>query len=223
MNAPFLHSGIRVRLARVSAEAGRIEALLADHPQATPFHGTDWLLAVEAATGHRALALVAERGTAIAGYLPLSEVHSALFGRMLASTGFAVGGGVLVAPGIDPAPLFRAAEELALRRSCPAIELRGGDLPQGAGWAHRRESHAGFAAQLAQDDEAQLKAVPRKQRAEVRKGLGQPLQVTVGRASPSGRRITRSMPRASAISGRRCFQQACSRRCWTASASGPIS
>ena len=180
MNAPFAIRETRVRLGDVSHEAARIEAFLADYPQATPFHGPDWLLAVEAATGNRALALVAERGGTLAGYLPLSEVHSPLFGRMLASSGFAVGGGALVVPGSDPAPLFRAAEELASRLSCPAIELRGGDLPHGERWTHRRESHAGFTALLADSDELQLLSIPRKQRAEVRKGLELPFTVTVG-------------------------------------------
>ena len=38
---------------------------------------------------------LAEQGGEIMGYLPLSDVHSPLFGRVLASSGFAVGGGVL--------------------------------------------------------------------------------------------------------------------------------
>lgn len=186
MNAPFVPPRLAVRLADVAGEAARLSAFLADHPDAAPFHAPEWLLAVEQGTGNRALALIAERGGAIAGYLPLSEIHSPLFGRMLASTGFAVGGGALVSDGIDPEPLFAAAEQLALARSCPAIELRGGALPPPAGaapaggWRHKTESHAGFVGPLAETDEAQLLAIPRKQRAEVRKGLDQPLTVTTG-------------------------------------------
>jgi len=58
------------------------------------------------------------------------------------------------------------------------VELRGGMLP--AGWDIRTDSHCGFASPLAADDEAQLLAVPRKQRAEVRKGLDADLTVHVG-------------------------------------------
>jgi len=181
MNAPFFPPGLAVRLVDVAAEAPRLAAFLADHPEATPFHGPEWLLAVEQGTGNRALALVAERAGEIAAFLPLSEIHSPLFGRMLASTGFAVGGGLLLAEGADPAPILAAAERLAIRLSCPAIELRGGALPDPGGqWHRRNESHAGFVAPLAESDEAQLLAIPRKQRAEVRKGLDQPLTVTTG-------------------------------------------
>ena len=183
MNAPFALPSQTVRLADLRSEGSRLDAFLADHPEATPFHTPQWLAAVEAGTGNAALALVLESGGVVSGYLPLSEIHSPLFGRMLASTGFAVGGGVLCAGSADPAPLFAAAEELALRRSAPALDLRGGVLPgERSGWRLRRESHAGFTAPLADGDEAQLLAIPRKQRAEVRKGLDQPLAVTIGTA-----------------------------------------
>lgn len=187
MNAPFLSPRAALRLADLSdrAQLGRIEAFLADHPAATAFHAPGWLAAIEQATGNRARALVAERGRDIVGYLPLHEIHSPIFGRLLASTGFAVGGGLLLAGDADAEPIFAAVEELAARLSCPAIELRGGTLPDDRpGWRIRSDAHAGFVAPLADDDEAQLLAIPRKQRAEVRKGLSEGLQVTVGRAQP---------------------------------------
>jgi len=179
MNAPFAPPVTTVRLADPGEAA--VVAFLADHPQATPFHGANWLRAVAEGTGNAAVALVAEARGQVTGYLPLSEVHSPIFGRVLASTGFAVGGGLLLAEGADPAPLLAATTELALRRSCPAIELRGGTMPdEGQGWRLKHEAHCGFVAPLAESDEAQLLAVPRKQRAEVRKGLERDLAVTVG-------------------------------------------
>ena len=183
MNAPFAPLRARLRLADPAEpdERARIEAFLAAHPDATPFHRPAWLEAVAAGTGNRALALVAERNGDLSGYLPLSEVHSPIFGRLLASTGFAVGGGLLLGEGADPEPMFAAAQELALRRSIPSLELRGGYLPaEREGWTIRTQSHCGFIAPLAADDEAQLLTVPRKQRAEVRKGLERPLTVDVG-------------------------------------------
>lgn len=179
MNAPYFPAAALVRL--IDPADPRVEAFLADCPHATVFHQPAWQAAVEAGTGHRALALGAERDGALVGYLPLHEIHSPIFGRLLASTGFAVGGGLLLVAGVDPAPLLRAAEELALRRTCPAIELRGGVLPEsGAGWRLKTEAHCGFMIDLAANDEAQLLAIPRKQRAEVRKGLERDLRVTVG-------------------------------------------
>jgi FemAB-related protein (PEP-CTERM system-associated) len=126
------------------------------------------------------LALLGEREGVICAYLPLNEVHSPIFGRVLASSGFAVGGGLLT-DGSSGSELFAILEELALRRSCPAIELRGGDMPADReGWTLKTESHCGFIRPLAEDDEAELLAIPRKQRAEVRKGLEKDLTVEVG-------------------------------------------
>jgi FemAB-related protein (PEP-CTERM system-associated) len=179
MNAPFVPAGECVRLADLADphEAGRIEAFVAAHPGGTPFHRPLWLQAVAAGTGNPALALIAERRGAIVAHLPLSEIHSQIFGRLLASSGFAVDGGLLG----DSYGIVAAAEELALRRSCPAIELRGGALPQGrVGWTLKAEAHCGFVAPLAVDDEAQLQSIPRKQRAEIRKGLAETLQVETG-------------------------------------------
>ena len=190
MNTPFHHARQTIshqtwRLARLGEpdECARIEAFLAGHRDATPFHRPVWLAAVADGTGNGAMALLAEHGGEIAAYMSLSLVHSPLFGRVLASSGFAVGGGVLVAPGVDAEGIFAAAEELAQRLSCPTIELRGGALPQArADWQIKDQSHCGFIAPLAADDEAQLLSIPRKQRAEVRKGLEQELEVTVGTA-----------------------------------------
>lgn len=183
MNAPFVAPRLACRVVQLDQpdEVQRIEGFVAAHPGGTPFHRPAWLQAIEAGTGNRASGLVLEKRGEIAGWLPLSEVHSPIFGRLLASSGFAVGGGLLLAEGTSAKPLFVALEELALRRTCPAIELRGGTLPKSrAGWHERRDSHCGFVAPLAEDDEAQLLAIPRKQRAEVRKGLGNGLAIAVG-------------------------------------------
>lgn len=186
MNAPFrIEFDTRARLARLDQldEVRAIEGFVAAHPQATPFHRPAWLNAVAAGTGNAALGVVLESGGGLVGWLPLTLVHSPIFGRVLASSGFAVGGGVLVAPGVDAAPLFAALEELAQRRSAPSAELRGGPLPQTrAGWVIKTQSHCGFIRPLADSDEAELTAIPRKQRAEVRKSLAGELTVSVGTA-----------------------------------------
>lgn len=184
MNAPFRPVRQQVRLADLGDpnERARIEAFVAAHADGTPFHRPAWLEAVAQGTGNEALALLAERGRELIGYLPLNCIHSPVFGRMLASSGFAVGGGALLSDGADSQELFASAEELALRLSVPEIELRGGPLPEERdGWRTKRDSHCGFIAPLAADDEAQLLAIPRKQRAEVRKSLEKPLEVAVGK------------------------------------------
>lgn len=179
MNAPFAPTRETVRAVdpRQPDEASRIEGFVAAMGGSV-FHRPAWLRAVECGTGQRARGLLAEKGGAITGWLPLSEVHSPVFGRLLASSGFAVEGGVLTERDATAKTLCRAAEEYATRLSCPTIEMRGGPAP--ADWDRRSDSHCGFVAPILAEDEAQLHAIPRKQRAEVRKGLENEFDITVG-------------------------------------------
>ncbi|HEX7712094.1 MAG TPA: FemAB family XrtA/PEP-CTERM system-associated protein [Sphingomonadaceae bacterium] len=179
MNAPFAPVLDRIRLADLSEpdEMARLERFV-ERQGGSVFHRPAWLAAIERGTGQYACGLVAEKGGVLAGWLPLSEVHSPIFGRALVSSGFAVGGGVLANDNATADRMCRAAEELALRLSCATVELRGGHAP--GDWRVRRDSHCGFVADLAGDDDAQLLAIPRKQRAEVRKGLDAELTVEVG-------------------------------------------
>jgi len=183
MNAPFapdhFENDAIVTLGDVhdADQAQRLSHFV--HQQAgSPFHLPEWLIAAERGTGQRACGLVAQRAGRIVGWLPLTLVHSPLFGRALVSSGFAVDGGILAAEAGVASRLARAASEQALRRSCNEVELRGGASP--AGWQEITGKHHGFVRDLAQDDEAQLLAVPRKQRAEIRKSLRNDLAVEIG-------------------------------------------
>ena len=185
MTAPLTHRAPALRLARLGdlSEQDRIDDFLDAQAEATPFHSRAWLEAVEAATGHRAHLLQCEERGRIVGLLALHRVTS-LFGDALVSTGFGVAGGILAETPRAAEMLAQAAEELATRLACPAIELRGGLLPESRDrWTIRRDAHAGFVAPLAVDDEAQLLAIPRKQRAEVRKALANDLEIRVGSGS----------------------------------------
>lgn len=162
------------------AHVAAIDAFVLAHPAGTPFHRPAWLRAIAQATGHRPLILasVAPSGR-IDGLLPLHHVRSRLFGNALVSTAFAVDGGILAQdPRAVPA-LAAAAQDMA--KTTP-IELRGGSSP-GEGWQVREGEHLGFVRPLAADDEAELLAIPRKHRAELRKALANPaLTVETGRS-----------------------------------------
>ncbi len=185
MNTPFPLVSEQLALAdlRDPGEAARIEGFVAELG-GSPFHRPTWLRAVEQGTGQQAMGLVAERCGQLTGWLPLTLVHSPIFGRALVSSGFAVGGGVLAHSGRTATRLCREAQRVAIRWSCPVIELRGGVLP--SEWEICSDSHCGFVAGLADSVDAQLLAVPRKQRAEIRKGLALQCEVTVG-TSPEDR------------------------------------
>ena len=110
MNAPFALTREYVRAVdlRQPDETARIEGFVAEMTGSL-FHRPAWLRAAERGTGQRARGLVAEKGGAIFGWLPVSEVHSPIFGRLLASSGFAVGGGVLVEGHATAHSFFRGA------------------------------------------------------------------------------------------------------------------
>jgi FemAB-related protein (PEP-CTERM system-associated) len=170
------------------ADAGEVERIaefVRATAGATPFHLPAWSQAVADGTDQAAHYLLAERGERIDGVLPLTAIRSRLFGNALVSAGFAVGGGILA---VDPAAadgLTKLAVDLAGTAACPSIELRGGTLP--TGWDRVEGAHAGFTRPLSADDETELKAIPRKQRAEVRRALGNELTVAVGRGEADRR------------------------------------
>lgn len=180
MNAPLSSLGLAIRTADLgdAAECARIEAFVAEHPEGRVFHRPRWSRAVERGTGHRAHYLVAEQGGRLAGCLPLSEIRSRLFGKAMVSAGFATGGGIL-ADGLAAAEKLAAAGwALAQSAGCDSIELRGGQLPQA--WMRQENVYSAFARDLPADEAALLKSLPRKQRAEVRRGLGFDLACTAG-------------------------------------------
>jgi FemAB-related protein (PEP-CTERM system-associated) len=156
-----------------------IEAFVAGHERATPFHRPAWLEAVEQGCGHPSHLLVAEAGGAITGYLPLTHLCSRLFGSALVSTGFAVGGGILAGDAVSAERLAAEALDLARGLGCPTVELRGGEPP--AGWRRCEEIYANFARPLPAGDDAILAGIPRKQRAEVRRAMTFGLEAQVHR------------------------------------------
>lgn len=181
MNAFTPLDTVQVRVADPVQDAAAIARFLADHPDTQPFHRPEWSSGVALGCGQRAHYLVAAASRAdIVGLLPLTEMRSRLFGSALVSAGFAVGGGILARDERVAAALADFAAELARQRRCASVELRGGWLP--AGWARVEGVHAGFRKPLPQDEEAILAAIPRKQRAEVRRALGYDLAIRIGRA-----------------------------------------
>jgi FemAB-related protein (PEP-CTERM system-associated) len=181
VNAP-VHSLSGGMSAAPLGDAAEWDAYVAAHRGATPFHSRAWCEAISRATGHRChLVTARDAAGALTGVLPLHHVRSPLFGQALVGSGFAVGGGILADDPAVAATLATGAADMAKSLGLPSVELRGGPLPEGAGWRREEGVYAGFARDLAADEEAELLAIPRKQRAEVRKALGSDLTVTTGR------------------------------------------
>ncbi|AWW74895.1 FemAB [Erythrobacter sp. KY5] len=181
MNAP-LNMTVTASLVDLSDDrlARRIEEFVSEE-RGSLFHLPQWLKAAERASGHRASGFITEQMGAITGWVPLTEVRSLLFGQALVSSGFGVGGGILAESDDAARVLARAVENYAQIYGFASAEMRGGPVPPG--WKAVSDKHCGFARDLAQDDEAELLAIPRKARAEVRKGLKNGLEVRIGRSS----------------------------------------
>jgi FemAB-related protein (PEP-CTERM system-associated) len=138
------------------------------HPDATFFHQWSYRTVVEESFGHRAHYLVAERGDEVVGVLPLFEMKSLLFGHSLVSVPFGVYGGAVADDGGVQAALYGYAQELARDRGVDYLELRymvDSGLP-----APTHDLFYTFRREISADHDANLKAIPRKQRRMVRQG-----------------------------------------------------
>ncbi len=161
-----------------AADAGPWDAFVRGHADGTAYHLFAWRGLLETTFGHRGEYLVAERAGRLCGVLPLAEVRSRLFGHSLSSLPFCPYAGPI---GVDEATvsaLVGHAERLAQERRVAHLELRG-FRSGGRGWPVQ-DLYVTFRREIGADDEANMKAIPRKQRAMVRKGIANGLEARVG-------------------------------------------
>ncbi len=137
---------------------------------ATFFHLSSWKQVIERAFGHKTHYLIAERAGAITGVLPLTHVRSALFGSSLISNAFAVQGGPATDDEESRQALDGAATRLMGELGVPTLEMRGFAADRN-NWQTKSDLYVTFRRQILPSVEANLKAVPRKQRAMIRKGI----------------------------------------------------
>jgi len=141
----------------------------------TFFHRAAWAEVFPRAFGHTCHYTFAERDGAITGVLPLVHVKTALFGNTLISTPFCVYGGPLAADRESMAALDAHAAKLMRQTGATATEYRfldasAADWLDGE-WHAKDDLYVTFRKPIGPEDEANMKAIPRKQRAMVRKGI----------------------------------------------------
>ncbi|HET9978261.1 MAG TPA: FemAB family XrtA/PEP-CTERM system-associated protein, partial [Burkholderiaceae bacterium] len=138
-------------------------------PSASFFHRAGWQRVLRETMRHDTHFLYAERAGRIEGVLPLAHVRSLLFGNSLVSLPFAVYGGV-AADSADAATALEAeAQRLARSLGVAHLELRN-VKPRHADWP-AQNLYVTFRKELLPDEEGNMLAIPRKQRAMVRKGI----------------------------------------------------
>ncbi|MFT5439668.1 MAG: FemAB-related protein (PEP-CTERM system-associated) [Alphaproteobacteria bacterium] len=162
----------------------RWDAFVQNCPEATFFHRAGWRTVIENALGHDCPFFYAERAGSIRGVLPLVHIRSRLFGNSLVSTGFTVGGGPAVGEGTDYEAVHRALDEEAMRLAgrlgVGHLEYRGRG-PRHSDWSHNSGLYVGFRKPIGPDPEQDMLAIPRKQRAMVRKGIKAGLESVIDR------------------------------------------
>jgi FemAB-related protein (PEP-CTERM system-associated) len=113
----------------------------------------------------------------IRGVLPLAELQSFLFGHSLVSTPFCVYGGIIALDERAQAALEQAACDLARQLGVDHLEMRN-RRRQHPTWPCK-DLYVTFRKEINEDAEQNMLAIPRKQRAMVRKGIKADLQAEV--------------------------------------------
>ena len=150
--------------------AGAWDAFVQATPDATFFHLAPWRKVIEQAFGHRTFYAYAEQDGAIVGVLPLARMKTRLFGDALISTPFCVYGGPVAVTPEATAALEAHALDLMRSTGVPSLEFRRLGAPD-PGWQVRPPLYYTFRRPITGDAETDMKAIPRKQRAMVRKGI----------------------------------------------------
>lgn len=138
---------------------------------ATFFHRAGWRTIFEEIFKLRPHYMLAERAGRIVGVLPLVEQKSLLFGNALIAAPFCVEGGTLAADAEARDALDQAAITLMTKTKASYLEYRSRKASR-PDWHVKNDLYATFSRAISADDNANLTAIPRKQRAVLRKALG---------------------------------------------------
>ena len=146
-------------------------------PQATFFHRAGWQRVLRETFRHDTHYLYAETAGRITGVLPLAHVKSLLFGSALTSLPFAVYGGVAADDEDSARALEQEAQRLARQLGVAHLELRQVERTH-TDWP-AQDLYVTFRKSILPDENANMLAIPRKQRAMVRKGIKNGLNAAV--------------------------------------------
>jgi len=153
-----------------AGEEARWDSFVERAPSATFFHLSGWRRVIETAFGHRTYYLIAERNRTLTGILPMTLVKTRLFGASLISNAFCVYGGPIGMDSASQTALEEASIHLMEELRVPLLEFRSWTEGR-AEWSSRSDLYATFRKSIDPSVDSNLKAIPRKQRAMVRKGI----------------------------------------------------
>ena len=136
---------------------------------ATFFHQAGWQEVIERAFGHKTFFLYVENDGIITGILPLVHINSLFFGNTLVSIAPCVYGGIVANDEDSYLELDKEARRLAEELGVDCLEMR--NRVQKTPERPYKELYVSFRKELDADVEKNFQAIPRKQRAMVRKGI----------------------------------------------------
>jgi FemAB-related protein (PEP-CTERM system-associated) len=153
------------------------QAFVVEHRDGTVFHSWVWRDILAKTFRFKPHYLIARRGTRVVGVLPLMEVKTLLFGHSLVSLPFCSWAGPIAEDEGSLRALDQAAVKLATQLNVGHMEYRGVQpFPfERAG----KDLYVCFSKIISADHEVNLKAIPRKQRAMVRKGIDKQLKASI--------------------------------------------
>ncbi|MEO8837419.1 MAG: FemAB family XrtA/PEP-CTERM system-associated protein, partial [Herbaspirillum sp.] len=157
-----------------SSDMERWDNFVLTCPDATFFHRAGWQTVIERAFGHKTWFMYAETNGNIEGVLCLAEINSVLFGHSLISLPFCVYGGIAAVNEQSRAVLNRRAQELADELKVGHLEYRN-MMPRHPDWKSK-DLYVTFRKEILPSVDENMNAIPRKQRAMVRKGIKHGLQ-----------------------------------------------
>lgn len=142
---------------------------MATCPQATFFHKAGWQSIIRDVFRHDTYFLYAEVDGDIQGVLPLAHVNSRLFGNALTGLPFTVYGGVASHNEAASSALESEAQRLAQTLGTDHLELRNVQRRH-TDWP-MQDLYVTFRKDILPKEDDNMLAIPRKQRAMVRKGI----------------------------------------------------
>jgi FemAB-related protein (PEP-CTERM system-associated) len=151
------------------ANAQRWDDFVQNSTDGTFFHLSGWKKVIESAFGHKTYFLYTENDGQITGILPLVHVKSLLFGNNLVSNAFCVYGGIVANDDQSYVELDKEACRLAEELGVDSLEMR--NRVRKSPERPFKELYVTFRKELDPDVEKNMLAIPRKQRAMVRKGI----------------------------------------------------
>jgi FemAB-related protein (PEP-CTERM system-associated) len=164
-----------------AAAASRWDEFVHACPEGTFFHRAGWQKVLRDVFHHDTYFLYAERAGRIEGVLPLAHVKSLLFGHSLVGLPFAVYGGVAANDASAADALELEAQRLARELGVAHLELRNVRVRH-ADWP-LQDLYVTFRKPILADEQDNMLAIPRKQRAMVRKGLKNGLRSEIDRSA----------------------------------------